>query len=322
MSFQIDRGLFKFDLTDHHAVLGISVEADMKEIRKRYLKIARCLHPDSCRDKSDEEKKRANEFLSKLVNPAYEALSNERSLKEQSITLKEMSRRLAKEYSSFKPESDFAKKLLGYGGSVTAYRKALQSLGEKQYESLDKVLDRVGIASELNLVYLLRQGAKGGTVGSSGRPIARSAAATGAAKPASATANNSSAPKAAEQTTEEVEEDVTHTYIRGYCDRAETLMGKGNFEGAIKELRDALKLDPKNGRTHSLMGANYLKLNQKTMAKVHFGKALESDPNNELAQKGKKRLDQLAAKSADGKSSSKAGGKSGFLGGLFGGKKK
>ena len=100
-------------------------------------------------------------------------------------------------------------------------------------------------------------------------------------------------------------------------------MNKGNFEGAFKELRDALKLDPKDGRTHSLMGANYLKLNQKTMAKVHFGKALEADPNNELAQKGKKRLEQLAAKSAaGGKSGSKTSGKSGFLGGLFGGKKK
>jgi hypothetical protein len=41
MSFQIERGLFKFDFTDHHAVLGIPVNADVKEVRKRYLKIAR-----------------------------------------------------------------------------------------------------------------------------------------------------------------------------------------------------------------------------------------------------------------------------------------
>jgi preprotein translocase subunit Sec63 len=47
MSWKIDRGLFKYDFIDYHAILCVSVDADVKDIRKRYLKIARRLHPDS-----------------------------------------------------------------------------------------------------------------------------------------------------------------------------------------------------------------------------------------------------------------------------------
>jgi len=75
MSFKIDSGLFKFNFTDHHAVLGVPVDAEFKDIRKRYLKIARCLHPDSCSAQSEADKQRANQLLSKLVNPAYENFS-------------------------------------------------------------------------------------------------------------------------------------------------------------------------------------------------------------------------------------------------------
>jgi len=34
--FKIDSGLFQFDFTDHHAVLGVPIDADFKDIRKRY----------------------------------------------------------------------------------------------------------------------------------------------------------------------------------------------------------------------------------------------------------------------------------------------
>ena len=47
MSLKIDRGLFKYDFIDHHAILCVPVDADVKDIRKRYLQIARRLHPDS-----------------------------------------------------------------------------------------------------------------------------------------------------------------------------------------------------------------------------------------------------------------------------------
>ncbi|MBC6474524.1 MAG: DnaJ domain-containing protein [Hormoscilla sp. GM102CHS1] len=45
MSFLIQKGLFKTDFTDYHAILGVPVYAENKEIRKRYMKIAKKLHP-------------------------------------------------------------------------------------------------------------------------------------------------------------------------------------------------------------------------------------------------------------------------------------
>ncbi|NET50396.1 MAG: J domain-containing protein, partial [Merismopedia sp. SIO2A8] len=46
MALKIDRGLFNTDFTDHHAVLGVPIDASSKDVRKRYLRIARRLHPD------------------------------------------------------------------------------------------------------------------------------------------------------------------------------------------------------------------------------------------------------------------------------------
>ena len=47
MLLKIDGGLFIYDFIDHHAILCVPVNAEFPEIRKRYLQIARHLHPDS-----------------------------------------------------------------------------------------------------------------------------------------------------------------------------------------------------------------------------------------------------------------------------------
>lgn len=46
MSFVIKNGLFHLNITDYHAILGASLDANAKEIRLKYLKIAQILHPD------------------------------------------------------------------------------------------------------------------------------------------------------------------------------------------------------------------------------------------------------------------------------------
>ena len=138
MSFQIERGLFKFDFTDHHAVLGIPVNADVKEVRKRYLKIARSLHPDSRKSESEAEKKLANQLLSKLVNPAYEHLSQ--GNRDYLVSLGHMGRRLAAEKGKVAPTSEAAKQLSRSGPNLdNAYKSALQHLTAKQYEALDQI---------------------------------------------------------------------------------------------------------------------------------------------------------------------------------------
>lgn len=311
MSFKIDSGLFQFDFTDHHAVLGVPVNADLKEIRKRYLKIARFLHPDSCTAKSEADKQRANQLLSKLVNPAYEKFSQERNHAEYLVVLKEISKRLLQESTSLELKSELSKQLNQTNNIDHLYRTSLYQLAEKQYESFDSVLQLIAQISELNMVYLMRKGGKA----LQSPPSLDTDLGTIKDIPAPP-------PPSPQQ-----QESAVDQYLR----RAEALMTKNNFAEARVELQDALKLEPNNGRCHSLVGVVYLKQNQTTMAKVHINKALQLNPQDPIALKGKQFLDQMAkkndghstpaAKNTQGKQAdnSRSGG---LFGGLFGGKKK
>jgi curved DNA-binding protein CbpA len=353
MSFQIDRGLFKFDFTDHHAVLGIPIDADVKEVRKRYLKIARRLHPDSCKAASDAEKKLASQLLSKLVNPAYEQLSQ--SNRDYLVSVGHMGRRLAAEGTRAPSASEAAQQLFRSGPNLeNTYRSLVQKLSSTQYDSLDQVLDEIAEISELNMVYLmLSKGEFGGAkqpVGSgagagrqmsgSGTGAGRQAAGAGAGRQAAGA--GAAAGGTASGGIGSPIPDSGITRAAEYIRRAEGYMAKNNFAAAVLELREALKLDQNNSRCHTLLGVAYLKQNQPGMAKVHINKALQLNPKEELALKGKRHLDGLAQKNQSekpkaapqpqqkasqpqqkpqGKQSDKPGG-GGLFGGLFGGKKK
>ncbi|NEP62991.1 MAG: tetratricopeptide repeat protein [Symploca sp. SIO2G7] len=316
MPFEIGRGLFKYDFTDHHAILGIPVDADVKLVRKRYLKIARNLHPDSCKAESEAEKKQANELLSKLVNPAYEQLSKDN--RDYAISLKLMGKRLAGEKNKISIASQAAKQLTKAGaGLESAYKSSVQNLGAKQYASVSQALEKIAEISELNLVYLMLKDDKiiGRTTGGGEKPRKEE-------KPIEGEETVIQKPELDPQ---KLEAKRVAAYIR----RAEGYIAKNNFAKAILELRDALKLDKKNSGCHSLLGEAYLKQKQTAMAKVHFNKALELNPKDEKALKGKKYIEYVAAKGSGAKpaTSSSSGkspgnqGKSGLFG-RFGGKKK
>jgi tetratricopeptide (TPR) repeat protein len=106
-----------------------------------------------------------------------------------------------------------------------------------------------------------------------------------------------------------------------YFHRAETLYKRGEFVQVIRELRDAVQIDPRHSRCHSLLGMAYLRQKQRTMAKIHFNKALELDPKDEQAQQGKKFLEQGVAGSGSSSAPSDHKKSGGFLDGLFGRKK-
>jgi Flp pilus assembly protein TadD len=97
-------------------------------------------------------------------------------------------------------------------------------------------------------------------------------------------------------------------------------MEKSQFQPAIQELRDALKLNPKSSRCHSLLGTIYLKQQQLTMARVHLTQALKLDPQEQSALKGMEQLQKLDKKRPpDRKGSAKPSDRKGWLD-LFGGK--
>ena len=299
----INEGLFKLDVTDHHAVLGFSLAEEPKKVRKRYLKVARQLHPDSLRNASDEQKKMASELLSKWVNPAYEALSQGKSAKEHGILLKMKQEQLVARPVLLSAKSDAAKRLLGTSNLEHDYATALQKIAVDQYADLAHVSEAIAQISELNAVYLMRKG----KVGSKPEPT-----------------GNGKDPKSAEATEAAPRRPRHEAIIESYMSRAKEFDYKRDYSRAILELREAIAAHPQSAPCHGYLAKLYLKSGQPTMAKIHAKSALSFDINNEMANEVQAKLDakakpaaQAAGKQA-GKSAKKGGG---LLSGLFGGKK-
>lgn len=335
MSIKIERGLFKYDFIDHHAVLCVPVDADLKTIRKRYLKIARRLHPDSCATASDKEKKLASALLSKLVNPAYEKLSQEKAYAEYMVVLSQFGKRLVQDSASIDISTDMARQLAAAPNVDQLYRVAIAKIAETQFESLEKVVPIIAHISELNMVYLMRNGGKKFNNNS---PSATAGSAAQNTTKSGATASGNTQASGSEATA--TKED---SRVMQYLRRAQDLMAKNQFAQARVELQDAIKLAPQESRAHSLIGEVYLKQNQMTMAKVHFERALKLNPNDEKALGWMAKLEKLAAaksvtkpdgKDKTGKEKTQSGtaatgtkkpdnkSEGGGLFGLFGSKKK
>ncbi|WP_088893291.1 DnaJ domain-containing protein [Leptolyngbya ohadii] len=318
MAFKIEQGLFSLNFTDYHAILGVPVDADLNAIRKRYLQIARRLHPDSNSAEDETNRQRAAAFLSKLVNPAYEKLSQEKNYNEYCILVRLKGQQALQQQETVILTSPSALKLANAGDITNTYRSELRELVAQQYEQLDQTIDLIGQISELNLVYLMRKEKKGET------PLASPA--TSPATTASRAANSQAATPAATAAP-----PTRDALIESYLWRAQELENRKDYPKAILELREALKLEPTSSTCHSRLGAIFLKTNQPTMARIHFNKALELNPQDEVALEGKAKLEgssssttatkPTAAKSnPKGKKPDTKGG--GGLFGLFGGKKK
>ncbi|MBD2383858.1 J domain-containing protein [Cylindrospermum sp. FACHB-282] len=318
MSLRIDRGLFKYDFIDHHAVLCVAVDADVKDIRKRYLSIARRLHPDSRVAASEAEKQLSSELLSKLVNPAYEKLSLERTRTEYILVLSQMGKRLVQESSAVELHSNLAKQLANAPNIDLFYKSAIAKIAETQFDALQQVPQVIAQISELNLVYLMRIAGQSLAGSTPPAKINPSTTTPNAAK------NLAPPPPAALPK----EDSAAEQYIR----RAQTLIDKNQLAQAKVELQDALKLEPKNSRSHSLIAMVYLRQNQLKMAKIHFDNALKLNPKDESALEWIPKIEKALGRQSGASqvnSSPKNGGKQpdntgggGLFGGLFGGKKK
>ncbi|MFQ4139529.1 J domain-containing protein [Nodosilinea sp. PGN35] len=315
-----EQGLFQLDFDDHHAVLGVPVTADAKAVRKRYLAIARLLHPDSLSGATATDAQRASDILSKLVNPAYEALSQEKSSTEHGIMLKLKGQTLRRVGTAPAVSSATAQTLLNAPHADAAYRKAVSSLAETQFANLETVSEVIGELSELNLVYLYRSSANDGSSTSASASVAKTRSAAA-----------SSPPPATVPTPRQNQAAILESYVN----RAQEYDQNRDYSRAILELREAVKAYPNNVQCHSYLAALYLKAGQGTMARIHAKRALEIDPNDERARTVQARVDKASgssaagapqtaktkgdnAKTANPKSSDKGGG---FFG-LFGGKKK
>ncbi|NES68990.1 MAG: DnaJ domain-containing protein [Okeania sp. SIO2D1] len=306
MSFTFKQGLFQFDFTDHHAILGVSLDAEFGEVRKRYMRVARRLHPDTSTFESETDKEFANELLSKLVSPAYNKFSKEGDRAELFVIIKNLSNTVAKQRSQIKFTTDGAKKIAKAGDYQNVYKEALKELSDREYESIDKTLDIIGEISELNLAYLLRKNG------------------SGVVKPPPPTP-----PKPAVNQEKPITKkpSTKNPLVEQACNRAKILISNKNYVKAISELKGALKFEENDSLCHALLGFCYFQQKQGTMAKIEVKKALSLNPEEQKALEVKKLLEQAAtgkkkpSKSKD-KKETKPDKSGGLFGGIFGGKKK
>jgi len=313
----IEQGLFKFDFTDYHAILGVSVDADAKQIRKRYLKIARKLHPDSLRSATDAEKQKASELLSKMVNPAYETLTQEKAMAEHKVVLRLRGKQLSRQTGTLDLQTEAAKSMLGNSNPLTLYDNALKKLADEQYEALESVLDITGQISELNLAYLVSSA--GGEVAAT--PPATSASTSAAAKTTtSATTQEPSAPPPPPSPRQH-----RASIIDSYLNRAREFEQKKDFSRGILEMREAVKAHPNSSICHSQLASLYLQAGQPKMARIHLKRALDLNPQDALAKQLEptvNKANQSRSGKSDVKSSNGSSKSRGGLFGLFGGKQK
>ncbi|MGD1917585.1 MAG: DnaJ domain-containing protein [Pleurocapsa sp.] len=287
MSPAIKHGLFKLNLTDYHAILGVSLDADPKQIRLSYLKIAQKLHPDKCR-KDPQKMQMAGQILSKLVNPAYEQPSRKSNFAEHQLVLTQIGKRLAENKDKIIVNTEAAQELLKTGASAElVYSKLLKKIVAEQYQSLEAVTKNIGSISELNLVYIMlkcdrvAEGQQQRKVKKNSAEFSDKPAAKSTSKPNSqptakkknkqdkqtinqskTTANQPVTP----QNKKKVEEPTSDTRVNAFVGRAQQYIAKGEFDQAITELRDALRIDPNHPIAHAVMGQSYLHYKQLTMA--------------------------------------------------------
>lgn len=356
--FRIEQGICQYDFNDYYAALGVPITADAVTLRKRYLSIAKVLHPDIY-GRAPLEKHLATQYLAKLVNPAYHVLNQGLERTAYTAVLKLLGKRLMKKGQRINPQSEAARQLL-YFPSDYSYEKAVLEVAEFQYQSLETILEYSGQISELNLVYILYQeGYKqfapntprsqvGGinqadqTLIQTTPPPAPSpppmypSYSGGTYKPKpdiifspptgrgdhKSTKIDQNANTRLQQTQPTNPEPIKPKgSIQPYLKLAEEYIDKKQWSMALKELRIADQVDNSNSKCCALFGVVYMNQKLLGMAKSNFQKALRLNPQEPLALKYINNLDGAAKKSDGSKEGQKDKSKTkkgGFFGWLSG----
>lgn len=235
---------------------------DPAQIRKKFLKLAKILHPDVF-GRTPEEKESATKYFSKMVSPAYQLLNSDRERGEYLATLRMFAQNKKQKEEVPTLSSEIAQKLYRIPHEIT-YKQYVEQVSPKQYETLDSIMEYTATLSELNLVYLFTQTSLSFSAGSSAAtPVGGQGAnveATPVAKPAQSPA------------------------LRN-LNMAELFISKKQWTDALKELINAEKLDPNNAKVYALKGLVQMNQNAAAIAKASFQKALKLDPKEPTAVK-------------------------------------
>ncbi|BAQ62360.1 hypothetical protein GM3708_2766 [Geminocystis sp. NIES-3708] len=309
MISDLKHGLFKYDVKDYYAILGVPIDANVKDIRLRYLKIAYQLHPDTNQAETEEEKTRASNILSKLVNPAYENLYKDKLRKECELILSDIGRRLATDSYKITVSSESAKKLLQEEkNSNKVYHELIEKLAPEQYQDLDKLHIKISLMSELNMVYLMSQKTiefnKVAGISNQSQINVGEGSISQSSSNIDTSASNIDSSTTEEATTSKPKISRLDKLINSAKQHSEN----HNYEQGIIDLREAVKIDSNSSTVHALLGSMYVKQNNLTYGRIHINKAMALDPNDLIAKQAQQELKdiekaQKSAKTPSAKSS-------------------
>lgn len=282
---------------DPYAVLGVAVTADERRILKRYRQVAKRLHPDIQATQNESGREFANQVLTRLVNPAYQRLKQDKGRSETLATLRFKVRRLSREQKLL-ARGELAQQLRESPEPEVDvfYEQALSTLSEAQYSSSEAFAKRTAAIAELNLIYLRRK---------MGEPVIREKRAglvssAVVQQPVSVTANNSAGQPVS---------GPPINYAQRHIDRAKTYINNKKYPQAIQELRDAVRIEPTNSDYHTMLGQAYLLDQKGGMAKVHIRQALKLDSRNAVALKYAQQMNlDITDLSGNGAKKKKSGG--------------
>ncbi|NJN21120.1 MAG: DnaJ domain-containing protein [Leptolyngbya sp. RL_3_1] len=263
---------------DPYAVLGVAVTADERRILKRYRQVAKQLHPDIQATQAEGGREFANEVLTRLVNPAYQRLKQDKGRSETLATLRFKVRRLSRE-QKLSSRGDLAQQLRDSPEPEVDvfYEQALSTLSENQYSSHDVFVQQTTAIAELNLIYLRRK---------MGDPVIREKR-TGLVS--SATVQQTVSVTAENGTSAPVSGPPVN-YAQRHISRAKAYIANKKYAQAIQELRDAVRIESSNSDYHTMLGQVYLMNKMGGMAKVHIRQALKLNAQNAIALKYAKQL--------------------------------
>lgn len=246
------------------------------QIRKKFLRLAKILHPDIF-GRNAEEKEIATQYFAKMVSPAYQKLNSDRERGEYLATLRMFAQNKKQREESPKLSTELAQKLYRIPHEIT-YKQYVEQISPKQYESLDSILEYSAVLSELNLVYLFTQSTLNFGVVST-NVNQEVAAPTPVQSPALRNLN-----------------------------MAELFINKKQWTEALKELITAEKLDPNNAKVYALKGLVQMNQNAIAIAKSSFQKALKLDPKEPTALKHLSQVNAASQPKAPAKAPEKKGG--------------
>ncbi|ESA34156.1 class molecular chaperone with c-terminal zn finger domain protein [Leptolyngbya sp. Heron Island J] len=265
---------------DPYAALGLSLNAEDRRILKRYHQIAKLLHPDVQAGSNSSINQMADQLIAKVINPAYQRLKQEKSRSETLANMRFRVRQLDRQ-GKLAPSFESAQQLLRIPEAEVEvfYENTVNQLAIRQLESVSEFGTVLSGLKQLNLAFLHR------TISKPIRPKRTGLVAV----------DSDLATEEPQSEDPKPTEPPVINYAEKYGIRARTYLNQRNYDLAIQELREALKIVPNGIELHSMLGQAYLMKKSYGMARAHLKRVLELNPNHSVALKYSQVLEKRVA---------------------------